>query len=237
METKYESYVVQDTKEEVPGVVTLFLSYVDKSTPDYLPGQYINIFFPESETQEGKAYSISSAPHEDFFSITVRGIGEFSNKLIKLKPGDVLDASLPYGFFGAESDDTDLVMLAAGIGVTPLRGIIRHEAKQGFKRPVTLFHSIRTLSDAIFNKEFSDYAHNHANFTLNQFITREDIPGLTQAKFGRIDMPKIFQEFTPSESMEFLICGSIPFTRDMWRGLIENGVSEDYIYTEAFFSH
>lgn len=232
-----QKYIVTDVTEEVPGVVTLSLTDTDNTVPGYTPGQYINVFFPDSEVTEGKAYSISSSPHESVFTLTVRGIGEFSNKLTSMKVGDTIYGSFPYGFFSPEKDDTDLILLAAGIGVTPFRSIIRNETTKKFPRKVTLFHSIRTSDDALFNAEFRDISNTFANFSFYQFVTREKSPRLSGAHTGRIKISELVEKLPKNSRGEFLICGSIPFTRDIWKALKENGVPEDYIYTEAFFSH
>lgn len=232
-----EKYVVQKTKREVPGVVTLSLAYENGSVPKHRSGQYINIFFKDASTPEGKAYSISSAPDEETFKITVRDIGEFSNKLCNMKKGDVINATLPYGFFRPENSDTNLIMLAAGIGVTPFRSIIRNAVACNQTRKINLFHSIRNSEDAIFDKEFLELSRTNKNFSTTRFVTRENTPKLRDAIKGRIDIQKILKCVQSDTHTEFLICGSVPFTRDLWKTLVNNGVSEDYIYTEAFFSH
>ena len=100
---------------EAPGVSTLSLTFADGSIPKFVAGQYITVYFPETKTAEGKAYSISSAPGENMLSLTVKAIGEFSNKLCAMEPENEIAASLPYGYFTNEDDDQDsmLVMLAA----------------------------------------------------------------------------------------------------------------------------
>src|SRR3989338_3229162 len=118
------NYIIQSKKPEVPGVTSLFLTLENDSLPEWTAGQYINIHFPDTSTPEGKAYSISSAPHEEVFTLTVRDIGEFSHRLCTAEVGDILTGSLPYGFFAPEYEGTPLVLIASGINITPLRGIL-----------------------------------------------------------------------------------------------------------------
>src|SRR3989338_5642077 len=147
-QSKYE-YQVLATKNEVPGVVSLDLAPVGRKIPEFPPGQYITVYFPELGTPEGKAYSISSAPGEDRFTITVRGIGEFSNRLVSMSIGDRVIAGEPYGYFYSESNETPLVMIAAGIGVAPFRSMIIENVRKNPNRKLFLFHSSRVLSDSI----------------------------------------------------------------------------------------
>ena len=77
-------YKVISKKIEAPNVATLEFA-TDPSLPIYCPGQFIDIYFEELSTSQGKSYSISSAPSEGNFTITVKAIGEFSNRLFKLR--------------------------------------------------------------------------------------------------------------------------------------------------------
>src|SRR3990167_5818668 len=64
-------YIVRGIIAEAPGVSTLQLSLSNGSVPKYIPGQFITVYAPELGTPEGKAYSISSAPHEKTRNITL----------------------------------------------------------------------------------------------------------------------------------------------------------------------
>src|SRR3989338_3596077 len=99
MQSEFRNYVLRSKETEAPGVTTLSFSDESNAVPPFTSGQYINVYFPEAHTPEGKAYSISSAPDEQTFSITVRAIGEFSNRLSALRKGDTVSGSLPNGFF------------------------------------------------------------------------------------------------------------------------------------------
>lgn len=237
MPAEHVRYTVLSRVEEVPGVVTLNVTTESHSPLSFVAGQYINVYFPELNTPEGKAYSISSAPHESAFSITVRAIGEFSHRLHALLPGDPLLGSLPYGFFYPECEESDVVMLAAGIGISPFRSMIRDTLARNPARRITLMHSIRVASDALFLNEFDELKKRLPHFSLVHFVTREEKPELPGATTRRMNAYDVIERTAAPATTEFLICGSIPFTRDMWRALRHAGISEDHMYTEAFFSH
>ncbi len=235
MQHGLETYLVRGKKEESFGITTLILTDINGQVPFFLSGQYITVFFTDSRTSEGKAYSISSAPHEKFFDITIRAIGEFSNRLSALQVGDAFTGSKPYGFFGPETSETDLVMLASGIGITPFRSLIRAAQHSNPHRQMYLFHSIRTHDDALFVNEFKAIA-TTSSFVYNHFVTREE--GEPYGMYsGRIHAERVLTKLPVGREFEFLLCGSISFTRDMWRDLKKQGISEDRIYTEAFFTH
>lgn len=234
-------YIVVNKIQETHDVVTLQLKKDNGMPLLFVPGQFITVYFPEIGTPEGKSYSISSAPHEEYFSITVKDMGEFSHKLSILESGDIIEATQPYGFFFSESKENDMVILAAGIGIAPFRGMILQSFKDNPLRKIMLNYSNRTNADIVFRKELDRLASERKNFRIDYFITREEQNTSISTKdafiFDHIRPDKIVRGLRNEESPEFFICGSIAFVRDMWRALRENGVSEDIIYTEAFFSH
>lgn len=230
-----EKYVVRENVPEVPGVRTLKLSREDGSIPSYKPGQCITVYFPETGTPEGKAYSISSAPWEGTMNITVRAMGEFSNRLSAMVPGDIVTGSEPLGYFYSESEDRPLVMLAGGTGIMPFRSMVMDAARNNPARELRLFYSSRTMADIIFAGFFDEMWAAHENFGVQYFVTREkDVPQpIIQ---GRMSAEAVLRKLPDAAAAEFLLCGSIPFVRDMWRDLRSSGVAEEALYTEAFFS-
>ena len=240
--TKKIKYKVVGKKIEAPKVATLLLSS-SPDLPPYCPGQFIDIYFPEFGFSQGKSYSISSAPSEDKFSITIKAIGEFSNRLFKLKESDIVTRSLPYGFFYSDLENTHLVMLAGGIGIAPFRATIMEYLMKNSKinkRKISLFYSSRTEEDIIFKNEINLWRAGHPNLRIKHFITREKKVAKDKEQ-GRITAKHILKEISALENslenIEFLICGSIAFVRDMRKSLRAEGVPENLIYTEAFFSH
>lgn len=231
-----ERYVVREKVAEAPAVVTLKLSRDDGTIPFYQPGQFITVYFPELGTPEGKAYSISSAPSEPFLAITIKGMGEFSNRLCALQTGDALVASAPCGYFFSESLTSTLILIAAGIGVAPFRSIIINVLHNNPQRSILLFYSSRTVTDIIFGNLLKALEAKHKNLTSTHFITREEQTPKEMHQ-GRIHTPAILEEIKDGPDPEFLICGSISFVRDLWRGLRDAGIAEERLYTEAFFSH
>lgn len=237
MQNEIHYYSVESKVEEAPDIKTLFLKHLSGENPSFLSGQYITIYFPELKTLEGKAYSISSAPCESSFSITVQAIGEFSNRLCALSPGDHIQTSSPYGFFYSESEDSPIIMIAAGIGIAPFRSMLHTIAYKNPSRRVCLFHSIRTSRDALFGDDLHTLKSQLPNLSVFYFITREkDTVSTPFTMYRRIESSDILS-CGLTKSTEVLICGSISFTRDMWRMLVHAGIPEDCLYTEAFFSH
>ena len=241
-EINKKKYTVIGTVTEIPEVTTLYLS-CESDMPKHLSGQFITVYLPELGTPEGKAYSISSAPGEQM-SITVSARGEFSRRLSALTRGDTFFASVPSGYFYSESNNSTLVLLAGGIGIAPFRSMIIDSTKKNPSRSIHLFYSNRTMDTIVFHKTLEELVSAYPSLKVEHFITREEnLPGGITS--GRMSAKAIMHtlEKLPEQGgdgdveREFFICGSISFVRDMWRDLKASGVDEDFLYTEAFFSH
>lgn len=226
-------YTVKEKVQETPDVVTLKL-LCDDGIPSYYAGQFLTVFFEDIGNAEGKSYTISSEPFEETLNLTVKGVGKFSNKLCNMKVGDTLEASLPYGYFYSESETSTLIMIAGGIGVTPFRSIIVDSLKKYPTRQISLYYSNKNIIDMVFRNEFEKLEKEFSVFSVKNYVTQESFisEGIRE---GRIKASDVLEETKDFKNKEFFICGSIPFVRDFWKSLKEAGVSEETIYTEAFF--
>ena len=231
-----ERYVVIDKKRETSDVVTLSMVREDGSVPIYIPGQFITVYFEELGTPEGKSYSISSPIGSPTMTITVKSIGEFSKRLSALVPEDKLIASAPYGFFFSENTESNMVIIAAGIGIAPFKSMINESFKINPKRNIYLFYTNKNKSGIIWRNDLREIAYNFPNLKIYHFITRDTEVHSDMIR-GRIENKYIVKNVPNFSNTEFFICGSISFVRDMWKNLKELNIEEENIYTEAFFSH
>ncbi len=233
MSNNFVKYKVYNKTRLSSDVDCLSLLPVNKLKPDFLPGQFITVYYDDSKVVEGKAYSISSAPHEQYLNITVKKIGEFSNMLCGLRPGSVIRASLPYGFFYSEAEIAPMVMIAGGIGIAPFRSMITHNAKNSPARAMHLLYSARTLTDLIFKDHFDELVDRNI-LKANYFVTREPVKDNT-IQPRRISAQDILTYSQKYKQPEYFLCGSIDFVRTLWKDMTRHGIVEEQIYTEGFY--
>lgn len=194
----------------------------------YAAGQYITVFFDGASRPEGKAYSLSSAPHQPLQSITVKRVGEFSGRLCSLAPGDTFTCSPAYGHFNP-AVTTPLVCIAAGVGIAPVWSVIKSELRSNSERDITLVYTVTNTAAMPHRHSIARQAAECANFTARQHITRQVIVP-PNAQKERISVSKCLRP-----GAVYLLCGSVTFVRDMWQGLTEWGVAPEAISTEVFF--
>ena len=226
-------YIATVEKTEYTGddIVTIYFSLPMKSKFGYEAGQYITIFFEGSSTPAGKAYSLSSAPHESLLTITVKRVGEFSGKLYAMKKDDSFELSEAYGHFNPHTSKP-IIALSAGVGIAPVWSVIKSELTHDEARIAHLFYSNASHHAIPHHKDIDTHADTHAGFTVHHHITRAtDVP--VHMHVGRIDLDTCLK--AAECEANYLICGSVDFVRDMWRGLMERGIAQELISTETFF--
>ncbi len=145
---------------ETPDVRTFRLVPVDGSRLpfEHLPGQYLNVSLPVDGKKVGRSYTIASPPtRAGYCEITVKreGPGSSSRYLHdNVREGSLLDVSAPSGrftFTGVEAEG--IVLIAGGVGITPLMAKIRYLTDLGWPGAIDLIFCARTEQDIIFREE------------------------------------------------------------------------------------
>lgn len=221
---------VERLQVETPDVTTIYFSVPERDF-SYTAGQYITVFFEDSSTPEGKAYSFSSAPHEPLKSITVKKVGEYSGRLHDLRVGDTFLISAAYGSFNPQSD-APLVGISAGCALAPIWSIVKDELHKKPDRKINLFVSSKTVAELVFADRLADYENKFINLKIHRHITRQaELPN--GMRRGRIDLDACVE--IGGTQAAYAICGSVDFVRSMWRGLVDRGLDGGSISTETFF--
>ncbi len=235
MDTQTYTLPIRAIRQETKDVWTLQLEPTG-NYPKHIAGQYITVLLPGKDPVEGKAYSISSAPYEEGVCITVKRMGQFSDALCAKQVGDTLRVSPPYGFFYPEAEDSGtIVCIAGGIGITPCISIIKQHCHTNDPRPIHLYYSNRYEEDILFADELRALQTRHCQLQVEHFITRQEnvSDGYTA---GRMYIPNLLQRLpTDTDEKHFFVCGSMHFTREIWKELCDAGVAPEAIYTEGFF--
>ena len=140
---------------------------------DYLPGQWAFVTVGSEEEQKTKPLSFSSSPTEDFLEFTKRLTGhEFSNAFAAMEVGDTATIRGPYGKLTLQENHKKICMLSGGIGVTPLRSMIRYSTDKELKTSIILLYSNRFENAIAFMDDFDEMQAKNPNFKVIITITR-----------------------------------------------------------------
>ncbi|HEX7829572.1 MAG TPA: 2Fe-2S iron-sulfur cluster-binding protein [Thermoanaerobaculia bacterium] len=181
-----------------------------------------------------RCYSITSAPAATgYLEISVRNQGTVSRHLHQtVRAGMTLEVSGPGGPFVYSSGDLPIVLLAGGIGITPLLSMLRHGLACEPSRPITLILSAKRAAQVPFLDELRVLVRRHPQFRLAITLTSES----SDSEFfaGRIDRALIERIVPDAAACVFMICGPLPMIDEMRRVLEALSVPPAQIHFEKF---
>lgn len=131
----------------------------------YIAGQFAELYIPHPDTDnrgDKRWFTLSSTPQESLLAITVdyyeTDSSSFKQALWKLQLGQAAQLSEALGDFVAPKDrNTPLLFVAGGIGITPVRSIVKQLHDSQDSRPVHIWHSVHTPDDLYFENVFAGY--------------------------------------------------------------------------------
>jgi glycine betaine catabolism B len=199
----------------------------------HLAGQYIFITLGDGPEKVTKHFTISSSPTEDFLEITKRLTGHpFANALASLVPGDKVSMMGPYGDFTFQGEYDKVGMLSGGIGITPLRSMIKYSIDKKLNANIILIYSNSLESDIAFKDELKTIQGDNLNVKVIETITKPgpDWKGVS----GRINA-EVIKKFIPDYlERTFYTSGPQKMVDSMVSLMRELGVPEKQIKQEYF---
>jgi predicted ferric reductase len=144
----------------------------------HLPGQFVFVRFASASVPaEEHPFTISSSPAgSGAMSLTIKQSGDFTGTIDRLKPQDPVRVHGPFGRFShvlLARDGEALVMIAGGIGITPMLSMLRYLAEAAPARRVTLIWANRTEQDIVFRDELDRVQRGMANLTVHHVLSRQ----------------------------------------------------------------
>ncbi|HTW94399.1 MAG TPA: 2Fe-2S iron-sulfur cluster-binding protein, partial [Tepidisphaeraceae bacterium] len=211
----------------------------------YLPGQFLNIEIPIDGVVQRRCYTIASAPtHREFCELTIKreqggAVSQFLHD--HLHKGMEISASGPGGkftFTGREADS--LLLIGAGVGITPLMSVIRYLTDTRWPGSIDLLYSVKTHQEIIYLDELKTLTHAFPNLRVTTTITQDNSEiepyrnGQWKARRGRITPDLVKCLLPDSANRRIHICGPLEMAENLRRMLEGNGVASDQIRSEAF---
>jgi predicted ferric reductase len=222
------AYVVYGVRRESPTVSTLVLApvHLRRGGLRFDPGQFVWLRLKRAVvgTEEHPFTIASSATVTGRLELTVRDQGDFSGLLSTLRTGSKVWLDGPHGSFTAEAADrsTGLVLLAGGVGITPMMSMLRTLADRGDRRTHRLVVAERG-TEPLFADE------------LTALARRLDLR-VTRTAGRRIDADLVAEVVPVGErhALDYFVCGSPSVLAGSLAALEQLGVPPARIHTEQF---
>ncbi len=223
-----------------------------RALPAFKPGQYLTfqLDLPGRDKPLVRCYSLSDCPHQrDFYRVTIKKEkappdrpdlppGAASSYFCDtVKEGDILNVKAPAGQFCLDLTKTHpIVLLAGGVGITPLLSMANAIAAGGARRETWFFFGARNGREHIHKAELEKLAAENENIRLHVCYSKpgaDDVKGRDYQHEGRVDIG-LLKALLPSSNFEYYLCGSGAFMKSLTDGLEAWGVPDKDVYFEAF---
>lgn len=238
--------------KETAGCCSVYFRPVDgRPIQEFVAGQHLPIRFaiPGKAKPVLRCYSLSNAFGDGHYRISVKSVsapqgqsavppGLVSNFVNHdLKVGDIVEAKSPAGKFYLDKDSTDpIVMLAGGIGITPMVSMIEEAIGQSNERLMILVYGVRNRDEQAFRSWLDEKAAERENLVVVNCFSApapEDRLGPDYQVPGRVNI-ELLKQILPSPDCQFYLCGPPPFMDSLIEGLASWGVASDRVFSESF---
>ena len=250
----FRNYTVTRVERESAVITSFYLKPAD-GTPIqcHQAGQFLplELELPGLDKPLKRTYTIANAPNGSYYRLSIKResaagpelpAGLSSNYFHdQIKPGSTLRALAPRGQFTlAPSSVRSVVLLSAGVGITPMLSMLEQLAKEssscGCSRQVWFIHGTRSSNEHAFAAEIQAVAkdwpclHTHIAYSSP---TANDTEGIHYDSQGRIDID-LLKRLLPFDDYDFYLCGPAPFMQSLYQGLKQLNVADQRIHYEFF---
>lgn len=245
LRTQWRPLRVVRVVDESHNIRSFYLQAADGAgVPRFDAGQHlpVRISLEGQKVPSIRTYSVSSAPSDDFLRISVKREGLVSSHLHdRIEVAQQIEARAPQGHFTVQAAERrPLVLLAAGVGVTPLLSMLREVVYQGLRmsrmRPVWLVQSARTVADLAFREEIDELVKRAAGkVKVLRLVSQPPTEGVGQGydATGRIDV-ELLKQLLALDDYDYYLCGPGSFTQSLYDGLRKLRIPDDRIHAETF---
>jgi ferredoxin-NADP reductase len=237
----FRPFRVSRKVRESGNVISLALEPTDgQPIAAALPGQFVVLRLgPAPASALTRSYSLSGEPGAAYYRVSVKreAHGAASAYLDdKLQVGDIVQASAARGSFTLRPGYTPVVLLSAGIGVTPVLAMLHALAAEASTREIWWLYGTRSGREHPFAGEtrglLNALAHHHSHICYSS-PDPEDRPNVDFDAPGRLNM-KVLRQLDLPRNGDFYICGPSTFMSDLTAGIVALGITQDRIHTEMF---
>jgi len=238
---------------------SFYLAPVDGvSLPPFRPGQFLTVGLEVANARsEGgvgvhtvtRCYSLSDTPESTSYRVTIKRViapidrpdlpagASSSHFHDRVQEGDVLRLKAPSGHFCIDPDaSVPAVLIAGGIGITPMMSMLRWCLAEQPGRRVNLYFGLRNGDEHPFKHQLEQLASLHPHFHLTMVYSRPgptDVIGRDYNAVGHIDI-ELLRRTLPHGRHRFYVCGPAAMMASLVPAIIDWGVPEQDLHYEAF---
>ena len=222
----------------------------------FLPGQFLTFRLDLPSTQGStsrlvRCYSLSDAPKAEAYRVSIKrapngtgvtGVNQHASHYFHddVKVGSSLQVRAPAGRFYLDRSQAPVVLIAGGIGITPMLSMVNWAMQEQPEREVWLFYGVREAAELVMLPQLQALAAKHPNFHLHLCFSGSpstaeprERAALVHQHHSRIDV-RLLRSVLPLKPYHFYLCGPTALLVSLVPALEGWGVAGERIHFEAF---
>ena len=221
-------FTVVGVQAEAPGIVSVYITGRDLHQLGAEPGQFFRWrFLTRQLGWQSHPYSLSAMPRSDMMRITVKSRGDHSDSMASLQPGTRIIAEGPYGAFTPSLSGRRILMIAGGVGITPIRAMFAALPRR-MPGTITLIYRASNPRDIVFRRELDAIAADRQAAVHYVIGSRERLG------YDPLD-PGELQNLIPGlHRYEAYVCGPPGMTEAAIASLRDAGMPRRRVHHESF---
>ena len=234
---------VLDVVRESDTVVSIRFVPVDGAPPPFQAGQYVSVAVDFADgRRQLRQYSLSDAAGKDSLRISVKRedgasslpAGAVSTWLHdNVKAGDVLQVTHPFGDFLPDTESNEpVVLLSAGVGVTPMIAALNRIAMVNPERRVIFAHAARNAAHHAHQVDVAAAQARMPNLQVVSFHEESEEGEAAGALPGQMNLARL--PSWPRTETNVYMCGPLPFMQAQWNALLAAGAPASRLHREVF---
>ncbi len=226
---KGEIVVIEKLSENVTGIT---VKLPETRTFGYFPGQFAYLSIGSGHQAEPHPFTIASSPTDHTsLQFMIKSSGDWTGKVRSFRVGEIVSVDGPYGLFSylARTRSQDILLIAGGIGITPLLSMLRFMSVNPVREHVTLIWCLSHSGDMFLGDELENLQKMIPNLAVHHVYTR--------AKHGsrRLDMDKIASLTSGcGRDARIFLCGPGPMMVRAMEDCLALGFVRKNIHYERF---
>jgi ferredoxin-NADP reductase len=201
---------------------------------EFAPVQFCGLEFATSEGSIEYPMSLACSPTKPYLEFGARvSDSPWKAAFAALRPGDEAEVDGAYGHFLLR-EDAPAVLVAGGIGITPLKGMAEYAADRRLPIDVRMVYSSRTENEIAYRAELESLTRQNPRFEVVHTLTRAPADSSWTGRRGRIDADLLAQTSGGLEAPAYYVCGTSGMVQETYQSLLGLGVPPDRVHYEVF---
>lgn len=231
-------------EQESADITSFYIKPTDnKALPFYHAGQYVSVYVKAKnwEYQQIRQYSLSDAHRDDCYRLTIKKEGQVSSYLHdSWQVGDTIKLTPPAGdFYLQDNTDTPVVLLGAGVGVTPMISLLKSVLEKRQDQKIIFAHAVKNSQQHAFKQFIQQTSEQNADRVEKIIFYEEpleaDNPTADYDYTGLMDLSRLHEKVHQPDA-DYYLCGPKPFMTSIHKTLSGWGVDHSNIHYEVFGS-